>query len=132
MGEDVEMMSILAQHNAQASGKPVPQQSGSTMAKHAFAQQFDCNDDGHLDGGEMQKAANAWVLAQHKAQQSYYDLMDYGGYTGYYGDYYDGDYDDDYYGDYYYDDAGDYYYDDAYLRPESLFSAEKNKQPPNV
>lgn len=112
------MIDILAQYNAGAAGKPVPKGTdGSTLAKHAFAHLFDCNDDGHLDEGEMQKAAAAWTLAQHKAQQSYYDLMDYGNYAGYYGDYYDGDYDDGYYGDYYYDDAygdydGDYYYDD--------------------
>ena len=85
-------------------------------AKHAFNHMFDCDDDGHLDEGEMAKATIAWKLAQHKAQESYNNLMDYSGYGGYYDNYY-GNYDDR---DYYYDDAMEYY-DDGYYNDAGYY-----------
>merc|ERR1719474_1366119 len=106
------MMDILSEYNAQAVKKDphhVDEHGAENMLKnHAFASLFDCNKDGSLDEGEMKNAATAWMLAQSKAEESYYDLMDYAGYNDGYG------YDD---ADYYYDDEGyddgEYYYDGA-------------------
>jgi len=113
--EDVEMMDILSEYNAQAVKKDPhhPDEHGAEnmLKNHAFASLFDCNKDGSLDEGEMKNAATAWMLAQQKAEESYYDMMDYAGYNGYYDGYYGEGYGDD---DYYYDDAMGYYDDAGY------------------